>query len=56
MAFYSDDDCLNTLSLEDRMEVFSCILLGSSDFTKSLLFNIFSDYGVVQLVILERGN
>ncbi|MBK8051749.1 MAG: hypothetical protein IPK35_00360 [Saprospiraceae bacterium] len=55
MAFFRDTDCLNILSVDDRIEVFSTILLGSSDFKKSLLDEIFSDYGVEHLEVIDHG-
>lgn len=56
MAFFRDDECLNELSVNDRIEVFSTILLGSSDFKKSLFDEIFSDYSVSHLDIIEIDN
>lgn len=56
MAFFRDDECLNELSVDDRIEVFSTILLGSSDFKKSLFDEIFSDYSVSHLDIIEIYN
>lgn len=56
MAFFRDDECLNKLSPDDRIEVFSTILLGSSDFTKKLFDDIFSDYGIDHLEIIELKN
>ncbi|MBP6565770.1 MAG: hypothetical protein KA270_01315 [Saprospiraceae bacterium] len=56
IAFFRDNECLNTLSVDDRIEVFSTILLGSSDFKKSLLDEIFSDYGVEHLEVIDHGN
>ena len=53
MDFFRDDDSLNQLSVDDRIEIFSTILLGSSDFTKELLDNIFRDYCVSNLEIIE---
>jgi hypothetical protein len=53
MDFFRDDDKLNQLSVDDRIEVFSTILLGSSDFTKTLLDEIFRDYCVSNLEIIE---
>jgi hypothetical protein len=53
LAFFRDDDCLNTLSPADRIEVFSTILLGSSDFKKELFDRIFSDYCVSHLDVIE---
>ena len=56
MAFFRDDECLNELSVDDRIEVFSTILLGSSDFKKSLFNEIFSDYSESHLDIIEIDN
>lgn len=54
--FFRDDECLNELSVDDRIEVFSTILLGSSDFNKKLFDDIFSDYGISHLEIIELKN
>ena len=56
MAFFRDNECLNTLSAADRVEVFSQILLGSSDFTKELLDDILSDYNVGHLEVIDHGD
>jgi hypothetical protein len=56
MASFRDEECLNTLSVADRKEVFSYILLGSSDFTKKLLDDILSDYCVEHLEVEEHDN
>ncbi len=53
MNFFRDDVSLNTLSQDDRIEVFSTILLGSSDFKKELFDEIFSDYCVSHLDVIE---
>jgi hypothetical protein len=53
MTFFRDDDCLNELSVDDRIEVFRTILLGSSDFKKELFDEIFSDYCVSHLEVIE---
>lgn len=53
MAFFRDDESLNKLSADDRIEVFSTILLGSSDFDKKLFDDIFSDYGISHLEVIE---
>jgi len=53
MNFFRDDDMLNHLSVDDRIEVFSTILLGSSDFKKELFDEIFSDYGIGHLKVIE---
>jgi hypothetical protein len=55
MAFFRDNESLNTLSPDDRIEIFSTILLGSSDFKKPLFDEIFSDYCVENLEVVEVG-
>jgi hypothetical protein len=56
MKFFRDDEMLNQLTVEDRIEVFSTILLGNSDFTKSLFDEIFSDYCVTHLEVIETNS
>lgn len=51
MNFFRDDTSLNTLSSDDRIEIFLQILTGSSDITKDLLNELISDYQVNNLVI-----
>ncbi len=53
MAFFRDEESLNKLNVDDRIEVFSTILLGSSDFKKKLFDEIFSDYGINHLEVIE---
>jgi hypothetical protein len=53
MTFFRDDESLNTLSADDRVEVFSTILAGSSDFTKELFDEILRDYCVSNLEVIE---
>lgn len=53
MAFFRDNDKLNLLNVDDRIEVFSTILLGSSDFKKKLFDRIFSDYCITNLEVVE---
>lgn len=53
MNFFRDEEKLNELTADDRVEIFSYILLGSSDFTKKLLDEILSDYCVENLEIVE---
>lgn len=53
MSFFRDDEKLNELSVDDRIEIFSYILLGSSDFKKKLFDEIFSDYNVKHLEVIE---
>lgn len=53
MAFFRDDESLNKLSVDDRIEVFSTILLGSSDFKKKFFDEIFSDYSISHLEVIQ---
>jgi len=55
MAFFRNNEILNTLSPDDRIEIFSTILLGNSDFKKPLFDEIFSDYCVENLEVVEVG-
>ena len=56
MDFFRDNEKLNLLTVEDRIEVFSSIMLGSSDFKKKLLDEVLSDYGVTTIDIIELNN
>lgn len=56
MKFFRDDEKLNELTVDDRIEVFSTILLGSSDLTKKLLDDILNDYSVDNIEIVEVTN
>lgn len=56
MEFFRDDEKLNELTADDRVEIFRYILLGSSDFTKELLDEILSDYCVENLEVIEIRN
>lgn len=53
MNFFRDSDQLNELTPDDRVEVFSTILLGGSDLTKELLNEILNDYSVRYLEVIE---
>ena len=53
MAFFRDDGSLDTLCPDHRVEVFRTILLGCLDFKKKLLDEIFSDYCVSHLDVIE---
>ena len=44
MDFFRDDEKLNTLSNDDRVEVFRTILAGSSDISVELLRDLLNDY------------
>jgi hypothetical protein len=54
MDFFRDDDQLNLLTNDDRLEVFSQILAGSSDITKALLDGLLSDYSIGDIEGVER--
>ncbi len=56
MSFFRDDECLNTLSAADSIEVFSQILIGSSDFTAKLLNDVLSEYCVDHKEVVEYDN
>mgnify|MGYP001055465255 CR=1 FL=1 len=53
MQFFRDDEKLNELTPDDRVEVFRTILLGSSDLTKELLEAIITDYSVSSLQVIK---
>lgn len=46
MEFFRDTEKLNTLSVEDRLEIFESILPGSSDITPELLNRLLDNYDV----------
>ena len=53
MDFFRDDEKLNTLTVEDRLEIFRYVMVGSSDFTKELLDEVLNDYCVENLEVKE---
>jgi len=53
MDFFRNNEKLNELTVDDRVEIFSTILIGSSDLNKKLLDGILSDYNVANLEITE---
>lgn len=55
MRFFRDDLKLNELTADDRVEIFSQVLIGSSDITKDLLENLISDYCVGNLKVIETN-
>jgi hypothetical protein len=56
MDFFRDTEKLNELTVDDRIEIFRTVLLGNSDFTKELFDQIFSDYSVSNLDVIEIDN
>lgn len=46
LQFFRDDEKLNELTPDDRIEIFRTVLLGSSDITKELLDGLLTDYCV----------
>ena len=55
MRFFRDDEKLNELTVDDRIEIFKTILAGSSDFTKELLNDIVLDYSVSNIEVIENS-
>ncbi|GAL70105.1 hypothetical protein [Jejuia pallidilutea] len=53
MNFFRDDEKLNTLSTDDRVEIFLQILPGGSDITEDLLNELISDYQVTDLEVSQ---
>ncbi|MEZ4801683.1 MAG: hypothetical protein R2797_02845 [Gelidibacter sp.] len=51
MDFFRDDAQLNTLTVDDRIEIFQTILVGSSDITPTLLQDLLTDYSVTNVSI-----
>lgn len=51
MQFFRDDETLSLLTPDDRLEIFSSILLGSDDITLELLERLLSDYCVANIVV-----
>ncbi len=56
MSFFRDDERLNTLSVDDRLEVFRTILAGSTDLTADLLNEVLRDYCAEGVMVAEEGN
>ncbi len=56
MNFFRNDELLNQLSPDDRIEIFSQILLGSGDISKERLNSLLSDYSVDNLYVTEIKN
>ena len=54
MRFFRDDEKLNELTVDDRIDIFKTILAGSSDFTKELLNDILLDYSVSNIEVIDN--
>lgn len=54
MRQFRDDEFLNSLSSDDRQELFLHALVGSSDITVKLLKELLSDYCVDNIVVCDR--
>ncbi|MGB0428866.1 MAG: hypothetical protein ACPGLV_00225 [Bacteroidia bacterium] len=52
MQFFRDDEKLNQLTADDRLEIFRSVLVGGSDLTKDLLNQVLSDYSVADLRVI----
>lgn len=55
MKFFRDDEKLNELTVDNKLEIFRTILDGSSDLTKDLLIEILRDYCVDHLEVIESS-
>lgn len=53
MAFFRNDETLNQLTADDRLEIFSQVLTGSSDITNEVLDDLMGDYSVGGLEVVE---
>ena len=56
MHFFRNNEKLNELSTDDRLEIFKTVLVGNSDITKKLLDEVFIDYCVTNIEIKEVVN
>jgi len=54
MKYFRSDECSESLTVEDREEIFRQILLGSIDFTKDLLMDTMLDYDVTHLSVADH--
>lgn len=49
MTYFRLDNAEQDLSPDDRIEIFLTVLLGSSDITKDLIEDLFTNYGMEYL-------
>lgn len=54
MDFFRNDEKLEQLSPDDRIEIFLNILLGSSDIDVKLLNELLNNYDISNIVINEK--
>ena len=54
MRFFRSDECLETLTPDDRTEIFLSILSGSSDVTVELLRELCASYDVTNIIIKPK--
>ncbi len=54
MDFFREDETLNLLTADDRIEIFLQILTGSTDVTKELLDELLFQYAIGHLEIIEK--
>lgn len=53
MTLFRSDEMAEILTVDDRIEIFCQILPGSSDITKELIEELFRDYGIDNLRIIQ---
>lgn len=56
MQFFRDDEKLNLLTNDDRIEIFLQILSGGSDITDRILTELLTDYQVNNLKISHQND
>lgn len=54
MDAFRSNEFLNSLTPDDRREIFSQVLLGSSDLTKEFLEKVLQDYNVSNIEIIRK--
>ncbi|HHP7117664.1 TPA: hypothetical protein ACSFAL_003809 [Acinetobacter baumannii] len=54
MDFFRNDEKLEQLTPDDRIEIFLNVLLGSSDIDVKLLNELLNNYGISNIVISEK--
>ncbi|EXV07431.1 hypothetical protein [Acinetobacter baumannii] len=54
MGFFRNDEKLEQLTPDDRIEIFLNVLLGSSDIDVKLLNELLNNYDISNIVISEK--